>query len=63
MPKHAKSVMGISAPGPRPTPAALWVALRMIGLPLLIVLALIDVAIWAVVLGIWDICIGFWCWI
>ncbi len=57
-----KSVLGVTASGPRVTLRALWLALAFVGLPLICVLLLIDVLIWAVIMLIWDKCFGFWCW-
>ena len=54
--------MGVDAPGPRITHLGIWLAVRLIGLPLLAALVLMDILIWAVAAAIWDICIGLWCW-
>lgn len=55
--------MGITAPGPRVTPRAVWLCIRLIGLPLLAMLVLVDIAIWLAAEALWDVCIGLWCWI
>lgn len=62
MAKARKSVMGVEAPAPRVTPAAIWLGLRLLGLPLLAGLVVVDIAIWLVAKAIWDVCIGVWCW-
>lgn len=62
MGKRAKPVMGVDAPGPKPTAAAIWLALRYLGLPLLAVLFALDVVVWLVGELFWDVCIGLWCW-
>ena len=54
--------MGVDAPGPRVTPRAIWLLVRLIGLPLLGALFLLDVAIWLLADALWDVCIGLWCW-
>lgn len=54
--------MGVDAPGPKPTAAAIWLALRYLGLPLLAVLFALDVVVWLVGELFWDVCIGLWCW-
>ena len=61
MAKRSKSVMGVDAPGPRLTQGAIWLAVRLVGLPLLLVLLLLDVAIWWLADTIWNVCIGVWC--
>ena len=63
MSKRPKSVMGIDAPGPRPTPTAIWLVLRYLGLPLLAALLIFDIFVWALADAIWGICIGVWCWL
>jgi hypothetical protein len=57
-----KPVMGVNAPGPRVTPCAIWLLVRMIGLPVLGALVLLDVVIWLLADAIWDVCVGVWCW-
>lgn len=58
-----KPVYGITAPAPRITQKAIWLALRYVGLPLLAGLILLDVVVWWVFEVIWSVCIGLWCWI
>ncbi|MFK7941390.1 MAG: hypothetical protein AB8B85_00495 [Paracoccaceae bacterium] len=62
MAKVAKQVMGVHAPAPRVTGAAVWLALRYVGLPLLVALIALDVVIWLVAEAVWGVCIGLWCW-
>ena len=62
MRKPSKPVLGVTASAPRPTPAALRLALIYLGLPLVGSLLVLDLVVWAVALAIWDICIGVWCW-
>ena len=62
MAKAAKQVMGVRAPAPRVTGAAIRLAVLRLGLPLLGGLVAVDVVIWLVADAIWDICIGVWCW-
>lgn len=60
--KHP-AVMGVTAPAPRVTPRAVVLASVWIGLPLILTLLAIDVAIWFAVKMIWGGCYGLWCWI
>lgn len=60
-PSKPGTVMGVDAPGPRLTHAAIWLAVRLVGLPLLLTLGVIDVAIWAIGWFGWGVCLGFWC--
>lgn len=62
MATHGKPVLGVTAAAPRPTPAALRLALLYLGLPFVTALLVLDIAIWAVATAIWDVCIGVWCW-
>ena len=62
MGKRAKPVLGVDAPGPKPTATAIWLALRYLGLPLLTVLFVLDVIVWLVADLAWGVCIGLWCW-
>ena len=62
MNKRAKAIMGVDAPGPKPTATAIWLAVRYLGLPLIGLLAALDVIVWLVAEVLWGVCIGFWCW-
>ncbi len=62
MRKHYKPVLGVEAPGPKPTAKAIWLAIRYLGLPLIAALFAFDVAVWLVVEFVWGLCVGLWCW-
>ena len=62
MGRRVQKVMGIHAPAPRVTGAAIWLAVRYIGLPLLALLILFDVVVWFVFQQVWGVCVGVWCW-
>ena len=63
MAKRSEPILGVIAPAPRPTSAALRLALLYVGLPLVGTLLIVDIAVWAIALAIWDTCIGVWCWL
>ena len=60
--KPAK-VMGVDAPAPRPTWAAVRLVLAYVGVPVLAALLAFDVAVWLVFDLVWDVCVGLWCWL
>lgn len=62
MAKSAKPVMGVRAPAPRVTWAAVRLAVLYLGLPILAGLVALDVVIWLVAEAIWGVCVGLWCW-
>jgi thiosulfate reductase cytochrome b subunit len=49
--------MGYRIPEPRPTLAAVWLAILYVGIPLLVVTGLLDLAMQLV----FGICTGLWC--
>ena len=57
----AKSVMGVTAPTPRPTLWAAIYAIGYLGLPMVAVLALLDVALYLVFRHLLGVCYGITC--
>lgn len=53
--------MGLSAGAPRPTRRAIWLALLYLGVPIVSLGVLVDLAIWALGQLVWGTCIGLWC--
>lgn len=60
-PRKPGRVMGVDAPGARLTHAGVWLAVRLVGLPILLLLVLFDVLIWAIGWFGWGVCLGLWC--
>ncbi|WP_300544039.1 hypothetical protein [Maricaulis sp.] len=55
--RKTRTVMGYRIPEPRPTLAAVWLAILYVGIPLLVVTGLLDLAMQLV----FGICTGLWC--
>jgi hypothetical protein len=58
-----RTILGVRAARPRPTPAALRLALLRLVLPAALVLLAFDIAVWALARALFGVCIGLWCWL
>lgn len=59
--RRARTVRGHHLPPPRPTVWALWYALVWFGLPLVAVLALLDLVLWWLFTEVLGLCYGIFC--
>ena len=55
--RKAETVMGHTLPEPRPTLMAVWLAFLWVGLPLLVITGLMDLAMQV----FFGVCTGLWC--
>lgn len=55
--RKAQSVMGYRLPEPRPTLMAVWLVFLYVGVPLLVITGLLDLAMQV----FFGVCTGLWC--
>ncbi len=63
MSRRDAPVMGHVLPAPRITRAGILLLVLHLGLPLLGLLAAMDVLVWAIGRAAFHTCIGVWCWL
>ena len=59
--RRVQTVMGREIPEPRVTLEGRWMAFSRLGLPLLAVLLIFDILVWALFKALFGWCVALWC--